>query len=306
MLDLNLIKVFVGIYETQSLTATAERLYVTQSAVSQSLARLRSSLRDELFVRQGRLMVPTPFGISAYPPFREAIQGVERVISRLEPFNPQTTDRVFRLALSELGEVGWLANIVSEVRASAPNARIESVGLDINIVADALRRGSVDLAVAPVDIPGDLKRTIVKKQGYRIAMSAEHPLANHELTVKELVSLNRVVIPSDSGASQLEAVQRGSAAYREPAVVARHFSSVPPLIRTQTDLVTIVPESIAEGWARIWSFVVKPLPFTMPPVELSVYQRSTSHDQESLEWLTQAILRAIVTLPEHFETLSGG
>lgn len=305
-MDLNLVKVFVGIYETQSLTATAERLYVTQSAVSQSLARLRASLRDELFIRQGRAMTPTPFAISAYPPFCEAIQGIERVTSRIEPFDPATTDRVFRIALSELGEVGWLANIVSELRAAAPNARIETVSLDTDHVAELLRRGSIDIAVAPVDIPGDLRRTSVKKQGYRLVMSASHPLAEQELTLKELVALPRIVIPSDSGSAQLDAVQRGSDVYREPAVVARHFASVPSIIRSQPDLITIVPESIGDGWARVWPFVVKELPFAMPPVELSIYQRSTSHDQESLEWLTQAILRAIVTLPEHFETLSVG
>lgn len=304
-MDLNLIRVFVGIYETQSLTATAQQLFVTQSAVSQSLARLRASLNDELFVREGRSMTPTPFAISAYPQFRDALQAVERITSRVEPFDPATTTRVFRIALSELGEVGWLANIVAEIRERAPRARIEAVHLERDAVAEWLRRGTVDLAVAPVDIPGELKRTSVKRQGYRLVFSDRHPLAESEVTLKQLVDLPRVDVPSDSGAPQLAAFQRGSATYREPAVVAQHFASIPPLLQAQPDLVAIVPESIGEAWAQAWPLVAKPLPFSMPALELSVYQRSTSGDQDALEWLTQAVLRAIVTLPEHFETISG-
>lgn len=304
-MDLNLITVFVGIYETQSLTATAERLYVTQSAVSQSLARLRTSLKDELFVRSGRIMLPTPYAVSAYPQFRDALHMINQVTEGATAFNPTTTDYTFRIALSELGEVGWLANIVTEIRTAAPKARIETVSIIPGEVADWLRRGLVDIAVAPVGIPGDLKRTSVKKQGWRLVMDKSHPLADKEITLGEFADLPRVVIPSESGAAQLDAVQRGADTYREPVVVARHFASVPSILKYQPDLVTIVPADIAVGWAGSWPFVVKDLPLAMPPNELSVYQRSTSQNQAALEWLVQTVLRAIISLPEHFETLSG-
>jgi len=303
--DLNLVRVFVVIYEMQSLTAAAERLYITQSAVSQSLSKLRATLKDELFVRKGRAMEATPFAISAYPQFRDAVLAVDRVVRRLEPFDPVTTNRTFRIALSELGEVGWLANIVGEIRASAPGARIEVVQLETEQVLEQLHHGTVDIAVAPIGLPGDLDRTLVKKQGYRLILSDDHPAAASEVTRERLLSMPRVVIPTDSGSAQLESIQRGSDAYREPAVVAQHFASIPPILQAQPDLVAIVPESIALAWSKNWPLTVKPLPFSMAPLELSVYQRSTSHDQDVLDWLSQAVLRAIVALPEHFETITG-
>lgn len=305
-MDLNLVRVFVAIYEMKSLTAAAERLFVTQSAVSQSLAKLRASLQDELFIRRRGTMAATSFANDTYPQFREALTAIERVTSRIEPFDPGTTTRTFRIALSELGEVGWLANIVFEVRKFAPQAHIEVVRLETDQVAQQLRRGEVDIAIAPIGIPGDLERTLVKTQAYRLIMSVEHPLASDEVTTARLLQLPRVAVPSDSGSEQLESIQRGSSTYRRPAVVAQHFASIPPILRAQPDLVAIVPESIGAGWAKTWPLVVKPLPFDMASLELSVYRRSTTHDQEILDWLSQVVLRAIVALPEHFETITGG
>ncbi len=305
-MDLNLVKIFVAIYEMKSLTAAAERLYVTQSAVSQSLAKLRAALQDELFIRRGGVMAPTSFATTAYPQFREALNAIERVTRRVEPFDPQTTTRTFRIALSELGEVGWLANIVFEVRRLAPDAHIEVVRLVTENIAEQLRQGEVDIAIAPIGIPGDLERTLVKKQAYQLIMSREHPLVSEEITTARLMTLPRIAVPSDSGSDQLESIQRGSAAYREPAVVAQHFASIPPILRAQPDLVAIVPESIGAAWEKTWPLVVQPLPYVMAPLELSVYRRSTTHDQEILDWLEQVVLRAIVALPEHFETITGG
>ena len=305
-MDLNLVRVFVAIYEMKSLTAAAERLFVTQSAVSQSLAKLRATLDDELFIRRGGVMAPTSFATSAYPQFYDALTAIERVTGRVEPFDPATTTRTFRIALSELGEVGWLANIVFEVRRLAPQAHIEVVRLETETIADQLRQGEIDVAIAPISIPGDLERTLVKKQAYRLLMSAAHPLVDNDVTTEQLLKLPRIAVPSDSGSDQLESIQRGSAAYREPAVVAQHFASIPPILRAQPDLVAIVPESIGAGWAKTWPLVVKPLPFEMAALELSVYRRSTTHDQDILDWLSRVVLRAIVALPEHFETITGG
>lgn len=304
-MDLNLVRVFVAIYEMKSLTAAAERLFVSQPAVSQSLAKLRATLHDELFIRRGGGMAPTSFATGAYPQFREALTAIERVNSRVEPFDPATTTRTFRIALSELGEVGWLANIVFEVRRLAPQAHIEVMRLETEMIAAQLRRGEVDIAIAPIGIPGGLARTLVKKQVYRLIMSIDHPLATDEINTEDLLNSPRIAVPSDSGSDQLESIQRGTATYREPAVVTQHFASIPPILRAQPDLVAIVPESIGAAWAKTWPLVVKPLPFEMSALELSVYRRATTHDQEILEWLSQAVLRAIVALPEHFETITG-
>src|SRR5699024_114514 len=139
-IDLNLIRVCVIVYESRNLTRAARDLYVTQSAISQSLSRLRKHFGDPLFARLGRRMEPTPVAQEAYLDMRAALDSIDTALGRVQRFDPSTSEKVFRIALSELGEIGWMGNILGEVRRSAPNVRIESIALDQSRFVDWLER----------------------------------------------------------------------------------------------------------------------------------------------------------------------
>ena len=129
-MDLNLIRVFVAVFESRTVTEAARRLHVTPSAVSQQLARLRQTLDDGLFQREGPSMLPTPVASKLYPAFRDALVGVETALGTVKSFDPATSARTFRIALSELGEIGWFPNFVSEISRTAPQVQIHSVALE--------------------------------------------------------------------------------------------------------------------------------------------------------------------------------
>lgn len=302
-MDLNLVRVFVEIFEGRSLTTAAGRLFVTQSAVSQSLTRLRKLLNDPLFHRHGRQMDPTPVAKEIYPAFRDALAGIAGAVDRLGTFDPQHSTRQFRIALSELGEVGWLANIVADIRREAPHVRVRTLSLQLDEVEDWLTRGLVDLAIAPVDLPGDMDRTTIKVQTYAVVMSADHVLASGGLTLEQYLATPRAVVSSDSSAVHLEAVERRAEAYTPPAVVAQHYASILSLVLQSPELIAVAPRSLADGWAASWPITVHPLPFEMDPVRLAVYRRPGTLNSVSLEWLHQVALRATVGLPTHFETM---
>ncbi len=302
-MDLNLVRVFVEIYESRNLTSAASRLYVTQSAVSQSLARLRTALDDPLFERHGRLMEPTAVAKEVYPAFRDAVAGINGALDTRAVFDPRSSTRQFRLALSELGEVGWLANIVADVRSTAPNVRVRTLQLHLDDVEEWLARGLVDLAIAPVELPGDLDRTPIKTQTYAVVMSRDHALATADVTLEQYLATPRAIVASDSSAVHLEAVERRAEAYTEPAVVAQHYAGILSLLLHSPDLIAVAPRSLAAGWATSWPVTVKPLPFKMDPVRLALYRRPATLDSSSLDWLYRTVLKATVALPTRFETM---
>ena len=86
--DLNLTRVFVAIYEAGSLTAAGRRLFVTQSAISQSLARLRRELGDPLFERTAQGMRPTALADAIYPELHEGMSVIDRTIAAVTGFDP--------------------------------------------------------------------------------------------------------------------------------------------------------------------------------------------------------------------------
>lgn len=304
-MDLNLIRVFVSIAETRSLTSAARRLYVTQPAVSQALGRLRRELDDPLFRRVGRVMEPTPLADSVYPGFRDALAAVDRTLDGVHRFAPADSDRTFRIALSELGEIGWLPAIVGAVRGEAPRMRIEVVPMDVAALPDWLGRGVVDLAVTPSHVPGPFGRTVLKTQGYGVAMSAAHPLADAPLTRADYAAASHVAVASDSGAPALAQARRAQGIEIDARVAVNHLASLPPLLARSRDLVATLPDTIALGWTQTWPLVVRPLPFEMAPVEIALYRRSSSQHPAALDWLFETVARAIRGSSGRFEVIHG-
>jgi DNA-binding transcriptional LysR family regulator len=303
--DLNLVRVFVAIAETRSLTAAAARLYVTQPAVSQALARLRRELDDPLFVREGRVMVPTPLADSVMPGFREAIAAVDRTLDGVHGFDPAASDRTFRIALSELGEIGWLPAIIRAVRATAPLMRIDVVPMSSRDLPEWLGRGTVDLAVTPSPVPGRFEKVVLKSQAYGVAMSSKHPLASGRLDLDAYARAAHVVVASDSGSAAVsDALHRAGVAI-EPRIASNHFAALPPLLAASTDLIATMPDTIAEGWARTWPLVVRPLPFEMPAIDVSLYRRSTTQHTAALDWLFATVAHAIRGSSGRFQVIHG-
>ncbi|UQN30433.1 LysR family transcriptional regulator [Brachybacterium kimchii] len=301
--DLNLMRVFVAVFETRSLTSAAQRLFVTQSAVSQSLRRLRVHFGDPLFERRAGQMSPTPVALDAYGDLRQALDHVDAALSRVRDFDPTTSRRTFRVALSELGEIGWMGAIVAEVRRVAPEIVVESVALDQEQLGEWLRRGHVDVAIAPADDIEDVISTRVKDQDYAVVMVDAHPLASAPLTVEDCRRSPHAAVMGDSGAAHLDSALRRGDAYERPAAYVQRFAALPGLLMAQPELLAFVPRSIAEGWRSSLGFAIRDLPIDVPPVRLHVCRRGTSQSQGALDWFYETTVRAVVSSQERFEAI---
>jgi DNA-binding transcriptional LysR family regulator len=303
--DLNLIRTFLAIYETGGITAAADRMFVTQSAASQSLGRLRLALDDPLFEREGRVMRPTELADSVYPRLREALRSIEGVVDDVHAFDARVTERTFRIALAELGEIGWFPAVAERVRHEAPRARLEVVPLETRLLEEQLTRGSVDLAISPADLPPRFERTPVKSQGYCVVMDADHPLARGPLDREAYAAAAHVFVTSDSGAALLEAARRRAGIVVTPVAEVQHFSTLPLVLGSASDCIATMPESIGRAWATTWPLAVHELPFEMEPVELSLYRRTTTQSTAALTWFHDTVAAAVVGTPGRFTAISG-
>lgn len=305
--DLNLTRVFVAIYETRSLTAAAGRLFVTPPAISQALGRLRRELDDPLFERDGRLMQPTPLADTVFPGFRDAVAGIDRTLDAVHGFDPSDSTRLFRIALSELGEIGWLPAILSAIRRRAPRMRVEVVPLDVDELPTWLGRGTVDLAITTAGLGGGFERVLLKSQGYGVAMSATNPLADpsRALDLAAYTGAPHLTVASDSGASVLAAAQRRAGVVIEPQIAVRHIATLPATLAASRELIASVPDTIAAGWATSWPLVIRPLPFEMPAVELCLYRRATTQHAASLDWLYTTVAQAVQGSSGQFFVIHG-
>lgn len=304
-MDLNLIRSFVAIYETRSLTAAAARLYVTQPAVSQALGRLRRDLNDPLFVRVGRMMEPTPLAVSLFPGFREGVAGIDRTIDSVAGFDPAASTRRSRIALSELGEIGYFPAMFRAVRAAAPHLRLETVPLDVQELPDWLSQGTIDLAVTSSPVAGGYAHTVLKSQAYAVLMSRDHPLAAGELTLEDYIAADQVIVAGDSGLPRLESALRRAGAELRSGVALTHFASLPALLAASPDLIATVPDTIGAGWAQTWPLVLQSLPLEMQPVEVCLYRRTTTQQLGALDWLYDTVVGAVRGTQGEFFAIHG-
>jgi len=146
-LDLNLLRVFLAIWDLRSLTAAGDRLGLTQPAISHALRRLRDWFDDPLFVRAANRMLPTEAAVRLHEPLDQAFGIISRAIQERVAFDPKVTQRVFRVAMSDVSEVYYLPRLMAKLVRVAPTMRLDVVPLAVDAIAGAMRAGEVDLAI---------------------------------------------------------------------------------------------------------------------------------------------------------------
>ena len=150
-IDLNLLVVFLEVFQERRISSAAKRLQLTQSAVSNALARLRRTLGDELFVRTAQGMQPTPLAESLAEPIAAALAGVTQALNRQERFNPAASERQFTIAMNDVGEVYFMPPLIEQCNAVAPGVRIASVRAGAIDLKTEMEAGRVDLAIGAFD-----------------------------------------------------------------------------------------------------------------------------------------------------------
>jgi DNA-binding transcriptional LysR family regulator len=245
-LDLNLLELFESIWRTRNLTATGERLGLSQPAVSRGLARLRLTYGDELFVRQQRGVEPTPFAAALAEPVSAALAIVRRTIEKPH-FSPADDTRRFRVALSDIGERYFLPRMAGWLAQHAPGVRIETISPSREALLTGLSSGEIDLAVG--FLPG-LGKLVHEKRLFRESFvyiaRRGHPIVNGRLHASTLRDLPHVV-GSPHGTQHAAAVEKVLTGARVRAAVAMRvgsFLSIGPIV-AGSDLVAVVPSNLA-------------------------------------------------------------
>jgi len=291
-LDLNLLRTFVAIYESRSLTGAAQCLFVTQPAVSQSLARLRREVADELFYRCGREMVPTPYATEFYPTVRDSLARIDGAVDAVRGFEPGHSTHRFRMALSELGEMRYLPLIVAAVRAEAPSVAVDVTPLDNDLLLEQLTKGLVDLGITSTALIGDFEPVTLKLEPYMLLVARGHPLVGAEVDLPTYLAASHVMVAGDSGRPNIAMAFDRIGGGPRPRVTVNHFSALPPIL-VASDLVATVPVSVAEEWAATWPLAYASLPFHVEAASVRLYTRTTHPDAAPLAWFRRTVLEAI-------------
>jgi DNA-binding transcriptional LysR family regulator len=286
-LDLNLLRVFLAIWDLRSLTAAGDRLGLTQPAISHALRRLRERFGDPLFVRVANRMLPTDAAVRLHEPLDQAFELLNRTLQSGVVFDPRSTQRTFRVAMSDIAEVYILPRLVSELSRISPFIRVHVVPLVPDSVVSSMRSGEIDLAIGALSTSDkELASIDVFNDRYICLVRANHPIAKSKLTRANFLKLRFFFARTTSSIYQL-AEQRLAGQDARPLVAARgHFTTAPEIVR-RSDIAAIFPRLLALDLHRAKDFRLLDVPFDLPPMEIRVHSHSRFANDTGIKWMCQ-------------------
>jgi DNA-binding transcriptional LysR family regulator len=290
-LDLNLLRAFDAVLREGSVTAAAERLGLSQPAMSNALSRLRRLLGDPLFMRTPGGMRPTPFAQQFAAPVQQALDLIRASFSQQAGFDPGTSDRIFRLQLTDVGEIAFLPPLLERLQRDAPLVRVETQQLPQDEVSDALASGEVDVAVGFLP---ELSAGMVQKRLFRdryvCLVRADHPTIGSRLTLAQFLAATHVLVSSRGSAHEIvEQTLRNQGLVRRIALRVPHFTVV-PMILARTDHMVIVPEGLVAAITPFGRFKSLKPPVDIPALDVKVHWHERFDQDPGIAWLARVLV----------------
>ncbi|WP_019139967.1 LysR family transcriptional regulator [Noviherbaspirillum massiliense] len=306
-LDLNLLRVFDTVMLEQNLTRAANRLAMTQPAVSNALRRLREALGDELLIRTAHGVKPTPRAEELWPTVRRALTELEAAVAADQSFDVSTARNTFRMAMADATAALWLPSIVRAIEREAPNLTIRMAQLTTREPRPMLLHGDIDLAIG--FFPGVVAQ-LASGQGttvspirhqqlysgrYVCVMRKHHPLAKEELTVDAYCSAKHLLVSFSGRARGLvdEALARLGRERRILLTVNQFFTA--GRVVATSDLITVLPRHLIASTGITSALITKELPFPMPSVHIDMLWHERDTRNPAHKWLREKMSGATQT-----------
>jgi DNA-binding transcriptional LysR family regulator len=263
--DLNLLVVLDMLLATRSTTSAAKKLGRTQSAISHSLARLRESLGDELFVRRGTHLEATSYAEAVGPRVRLLLEGAEAIFagpgSLIDPAELRAT---FTIGGTDVFGAAMLPRLVARLREVAPKVDIDVRSAIETPLESMLERREIDAAFGLRFRSSALTIAEVGSEDMVVVLREGHPVLRKKLTLDRYCALDHIVVaPRAQPGSPIDTALSALGRSRRVALRVPHF--VPAVLTaSQSDLVTTLPRSFVAALGRLAPFATRDVPLESP------------------------------------------
>ncbi|MBA1429306.1 LysR family transcriptional regulator [Pseudomonas orientalis] len=282
--DLNLLVILDALLSEQHVTRAAERLHLSQPAVSHALARLRDLLGDPLLVRQGGALIATARALELATPLAEALGQVQALLAP-NRFDPASAKRRFRVAMSDYSAAIFLPGLVRLLRREAPGIDLQIIQASREGMVDGVLNGDLDLAAGVFpDMPAELRTTPLFEEHYTCLIDRDSLPKTGVLDLPAYLSRPHVLLEMrGSGTPEIERALTAIRERRHVAISLPHWGVAPQLIQG-TDLILTVS---SRGLLNIDQahLISVPPPFQIPSFAFELAWHARRGGDTGLQWL---------------------
>lgn len=296
-IDLNLLVVFDSLIQERSITKTADKLAMSQPAVSHALSRLRSQLEDPLLVRSGNTMQASPRAIELHELLHPSLLAIEHALEKRPAFDPSESQSEFTVATTDYVETLLLPKILKILNKQAPGIRLHTRNLASSRPFDEIEDGVVDLVLCRAGKhPKSLRSKPLLQDHFLSAMAKSNPLASKRLTIKRYLNADHLLVSPESNRKAIvDKVLAQQGKKRKIAAIVPHFLVAPPAI-AETNLIVTAPARVLETIGQQQGLHITATPIALAPFTISMLWHQRNDGDKGLMWLRQTILNVTKTL----------
>lgn len=295
---MNLLVVFDAIYAEGNITRASRQLNLSQPAISHALGRLRQILKDPLFIRQGRAMMPTPLARRMIDPIRQSLQNIEATLTKGDGFAPETTIKHFTVAMRDASEVAALARLMRSIAASAPHVTISSVRVERREIERELSAGHIDAAIdVLLPLPDQIRRQRLGREWLTVVARPRHPAIGRKLSLQTYLAQQHIAVSSRRRGLSAEDFELGRHNLRRRIRLRCQSYLAACRVVSETDLILTMPERHARILNARFGNRLLPFPLQVPAFETYLYWHANSDRDAGNAWLRQELMSALRDAP---------
>lgn len=290
-IDLNHLVVFHELMVERRVSKVADKLGLTQPAISNTLGKLRKVLGDDLFIRSPAGMLPTPWAEQLAQPVREALVLIHEGLNPAERFDPATCKQALTVGMTDIGEIVFLPALMEHLRREAPGVTLSTVRNTTVNLQDEMASGKVDLAIGllPQLKAGFFQRRLFP-QRYVCLFRRGHALDGQRVSLAGFRAAEHlVVVSAGTGHGLIDARIQRAGVERKVRLTVPHFVSVGHLLQ-RSDLVATVPEQLARHLATPFDLVYRPHPVKLPAFQINAFWHAKAHRSALNQWLRGVVV----------------
>lgn len=285
-IDLNLFVVFDTLYSERSVTRAAERLHITQPAVSNALRRLRDVFDDALFVRSPEGMVPTPIAETAAEGIRNALRQLQGSIGAIGKFDPAESRRSFVISLSDMAQTLLVPRLAGIMATEAPSVTLKCVNIprqDIELELASLR---IDIAL---DVPNPTARQLGQEQllrdRYVCALPASHSSSGKKPTLEQYLAFRHIHVSGRRhGLGHVDIALGRLGLKRNVQLWLRDYNTAAAVLQDSEYALTL-----PRIFARHFALPTVELPFVVQSLDWCLFWHKSADDEASIGWLRNKV-----------------
>lgn len=293
--DLNFIYLMDALYQERSVSRAADRLGMTQPAVSHGLSRMRAKFDDELFVRSGSGMSPTPKGERIALGAHRALKLIQADIWEGPTFEPRESTRTFTVGMTDMGGTVILPKVIQMMSTESPLISIKPVAVRPTEVSSLLEDGVIDIAWGYF---GHLSEKLYQQTLFRrslIGIIKKGPGKAKEMDFERFVSTPHVLA---SATTQTNELLKQKVAEKKRnlhiALEVPYLLAIPGIVAGSNYIAT-VPDELAALFLRIAAIEVFVLPLSIPDIAVKQYWHARFNNDPAHQWFRSLVLGCFIS-----------